>query len=236
MGQAIFTAAKDNADVVFCGGSSSQYLFDKDLNPRPFEDNEFISALNECDYIIDFSSPKANAQLKQSLNSCNSPKSVLIGTTGMDSLNHWQNSPHKVIFAPNTSIGVATLRTACANVAKTLAPLDFDIEICETHHRHKVDTPSGTALLIAEAIKEATGKKIVFNRSGERGKDEIGIVALRGGGVKGEHSVRFISELEEVEISHRAFDRKLFAKGALDLLGFFADKGAGIHTLSDLNL
>jgi 4-hydroxy-tetrahydrodipicolinate reductase len=99
-----------------------------------------------------------------------------------------------------------------------LAPLGFDIEITETHHRMKADAPSGTALLLADVIHSALpGSTIDFNRTGARKKNSIGVHSVRGGGIFGEHDIRLISDDEELSISHRAFSRALFAKGALSL-------------------
>jgi 4-hydroxy-tetrahydrodipicolinate reductase len=180
------------------------------------------------DLIIDFSSPAATKMLVKSLQN-SQDKVVLIGTTGLDDslklslMKAAKKGGHKVLIAGNTSLGIFTLAQRALETAKTLPPAGFDVEITETHHRMKVDAPSGTALLLAEVIKSSMpGSKIVFNRDGARKPNSIGLHSIRGGGVIGEHQVRFIADEEEVCLSHRAFSRALFAKGALSLASSIA--------------
>jgi 4-hydroxy-tetrahydrodipicolinate reductase len=175
------------------------------------------------DVIIDFSSPSATRMLVKSLQD-SKDKVVLIGTTGLDDklklslAKVAKRCGHKILIAGNTSLGIFTLAQRAIETARTLPSAGFDVEIIETHHRMKVDAPSGTALLLADVIKSAMpGSKIIFNRDGSRKPNQIGLHAVRGGGVIGEHEVRFIADEEEVSLSHRAFSRILFAKGALSL-------------------
>jgi 4-hydroxy-tetrahydrodipicolinate reductase len=182
------------------------------------------------DVIIDFSSPVATKMLVKSLQKSRA-KVVLIGTTGLDvslklSLDKVaKHGAHKILVAGNTSLGIFTLAQRALETARTLPQAGFDVEITETHHRMKVDAPSGTALLLAEVIKSSMpGSKIVFNRDGARKPNSIGLHSIRGGGVVGEHEVRFIADEEEVCLSHRAFSRALFAKGALSLASAIATR------------
>jgi 4-hydroxy-tetrahydrodipicolinate reductase len=175
------------------------------------------------DVVIDFSTPDGTRNLIKSL-SKETGKCVLIGTTGLDKKikSELQKvaraGDHKILVAGNTSVGVFTLAKLAVSAAKLLAPLGFDIEITETHHRMKADAPSGTALLLADVIQSALPSSVIeFNRRGTRKKNSIGIHSVRGGGVFGEHDIRLISDDEELSIGHRAFSRALFAKGALSI-------------------
>ena len=188
------------------------------------------AVIQGADIIIDFSSLKGVTSLLKSLSEARE-KLILIGTTGLtdkiktDLKNAARRGHHKILMTGNTSLGIATLAKLSVEAAKALDPAGFDIEITETHHRMKADAPSGTALLLADVIKKTLGDtKIVFNRSGKRSPRTIGIHAIRGGGVIGEHEVRFISDFEEVRLSHRAFSRALFASGALSLISVIDKK------------
>ena len=182
------------------------------------------------DIVIDFSIPSGTKALIKSLRSAKS-KVVLIGTTGLDETAKKEISKvaksggHRVLIAGNTSVGIFTLAKLAVSAAKTLTPLGFDVEITETHHRMKADAPSGTALLLADVMQRSIpGSAVVFNRKGPRKNNSIGIQSVRGGGVFGEHDIRLISDDEELSLSHRAFSRELFAKGALNLALEICDK------------
>ena len=115
----------------------------------------------------------------------------------------------------------------------------YDIEIVETHHNRKIDAPSGTALLLASSINEALGntKKYDFDRTSKRekrSKDEIGFSSIRGGNIVGEHTVSFFGEYETFEITHRAYSRGLFAKGALKGAKYIMGKKNGLYTMDDI--
>lgn len=181
------------------------------------------AVLSGVDIVVDFSTPAATKSLLQALKRCKK-KNVLIGTTGLDEKIRSElrkvakAGDHKILIAGNTSAGVFMLAKLAASAAKSLAPKGFDIEITETHHRMKLDAPSGTAIFLANVIQRTLpNSEIEFNRHGQRKKNSIGIQSVRGGGVFGEHEIRLISDDEEVNISHRAFSRTLFARGALNL-------------------
>lgn len=182
------------------------------------------SVLQGIDYVIDFSSIDGTRALMAGLSKVKE-RTVLIGTTGLTERDKAQITKvaktfrHKILIAGNTSLGVATLARVAKSAAEMLKSADFDIEIVEGHHRMKVDTPSGTALLIAKVIQHARPDlEVIINPSGKRKPNTIGIHAVRGGGIIGEHAVRFISTNEELSFGHRAFHRSLFANGAIQLL------------------
>jgi 4-hydroxy-tetrahydrodipicolinate reductase len=142
-----------------------------------------------------------------------------------------------VLWAPNTSIGVHVLKDLAAAAARALGP-GFDVEIVESHHRAKIDAPSGTAVALVAAVKAAReGLREVRGRDGDVGPrkdDEIGVLAVRGGDVIGEHTVMFLGQGERIEITHRATSRDLFARGALRAATFLAGKPAGRYTMADV--
>ena len=190
------------------------------LKPTP---SSLDAVMAGVDVVIDFSTPTGTKSLLKCLHKADR-KTVLIGTTGLDKKTKSdiqkvaRSGNHKILIAGNTSVGIFTLAKLAVAAAKSLTPLGFDIEITETHHRMKADAPSGTALLLAGVIKNAVSNYTIdFNRKGVRKKNSIGIHSVRGGGVFGEHEIRLLSADEEVSISHRAFSRALFAKGALNL-------------------
>ncbi len=193
--------------------------------------------ISGADLVVDFSSPEGNLKLFEYLSSNKvEGKAVLVGTTGLtdERKKLWSTlgSNNKVMVAANTSLGIITLISILGQVATRLK--DFDIEISETHHRNKKDAPSGTALLLADAIqKKRAGLYVNTDRNKLRDKNEIGVVSLRGGSVFGEHSVRFLSDEEELEFSHRALSRDLFAKGAIRLVQWLASQKNGSYTIYD---
>jgi 4-hydroxy-tetrahydrodipicolinate reductase len=145
-----------------------------------------------------------------------------------------------IVYARNMSVGVNVFLELVARAAETLRD-GYDVEIAETHHRHKVDAPSGTALALGERVAAARGRKLdelaVYARQGQTGPrvpGTIGFSVTRGGNVVGEHSVRFIGAEEEVEFSHRAADRKTFARGALRAARWVAGRAPGLYSMADV--
>jgi 4-hydroxy-tetrahydrodipicolinate reductase len=143
-------------------------------------------------------------------------------------------------MAANFSIGVNLCLVLLEQAARALGP-DFDIEVVEAHHRHKVDAPSGTALMMGEACARGAGRDLadcaVFERHGQTGArpaDAIGFATVRGGDVVGDHTVMFLGEGERVEISHRASSRANFARGALRAAAWLADKPAGLYSMREV--
>lgn len=137
------------------------------------------------------------------------------------------------------SLGVNTLLKLLQDAAKVLAPAGFDMEIVEKHHKHKLDAPSGTAIAMADSINEAMGNEYTYtyDRSGrrqERDPKEIGISAVRGGNIVGEHEVIFAGLDEVIEFKHTAYSKAVFAKGAVSAAKFLKGKGPGYYDMSDV--
>ncbi len=207
------------------------------------ENPSFAVDEDHGDVIVDFSAPDA---LRQSLDraiAANVP--ILVGTTGLkpehNAMIEEASNKVAVIYAPNTSLGVNLLKDLVEQAAARLGP-DWDIEILEMHHRHKVDAPSGTALMLAQAAAKGRGSTIQelgrFDRIGEhphaREAGTIGFASLRGGSVAGEHLVILATDGERVELGHRADSRKIFARGALAAARFLVGKPAGLYSMRDV--
>ncbi len=229
MGQELKKTLASRKDLVFAGGSDESAPVD----------------LHAADLYLDFSTPAGNSQLLDAFLSAKglARRSILVGTTGLqaDSQGLWRTfadkAGHSLLLAPNTSVGLLVVAKTAQTLARTLTDLHYDIEITETHHRHKKDAPSGTAKLLADAVHGSVKTLTpVFNRAGERGPNEIGISSVRGGGVFGEHEVRLIGDHDEVRLAHRAFSRQLFAEGALVLGRWLTHQKPGHYELMDVNL
>ena len=195
-----------------------------------------------ADVVIDFTSPAASVQ--HAALCAEAGKALLIGTTGMDAEQKQavkqsaEMTP--IVLAANTCVGV-NLCVALLETASRVIGDVTDIEIIELHHKHKVDAPSGTALLLGEAVARPLGKSLdkdgVFSRhgiTGERPEGCIGFSTIRGGDIAGEHTVMFIGESERIEITHRATDRKIFAKGALRAAIWLAGQSPGFYDMRDV--
>lgn len=195
-----------------------------------------------ADVLIDFSSPAA---LANNLAACAAAgKPILIGTTGLEPEHHALIDEAArsiaVLQTGNTSLGVNLIAALVRDAASRLGP-DWDIEIVEMHHRHKVDAPSGTALLLGEAA--AAGRNIRLEDNRESGRDgvtgarkpgAIGFAALRGGSVAGDHQVIFATDQERIEIGHRAENRAIFARGAVTAALWLAGRAPGRYAMSDV--
>ncbi|MES1932348.1 Dihydrodipicolinate reductase [Salinisphaera shabanensis T35B1] len=169
---------------------------------------------------------------------------MVIGTTGFDDtqLDQLNDAATKipVVFAPNFSAGVNLTLKLLETAAKALGD-DFDIEVVEAHHRHKVDAPSGTALRMGEVLADATGRDLsecaVYAREGHTGERErktIGFQTIRGGDIVGEHTVLFAGEGERVEITHKASSRQTFAGGAMRAAAWVSAQAAGRYDMNDV--
>jgi len=189
------------------------------------------------DVLVDFSAPAALPASLDRAVSAGIP--ILIGTTGLDETADARLSEASrqipVLYAPNTSVGVALLAVLVRRAAEVLGP-DWDVEITETHHRMKADAPSGTALLLGEAAAQGRGGEL----KAERGRDgtgltrqpgAIGFASMRGGTVVGEHDVLFLGPEERVILSHRAESRTIFARGALAAARFLVGRPAGLYSM-----
>lgn len=192
--------------------------------------------------VIDFSLPEATIN---NINRCVEMGAPLVlGTTGVgpEALQALKKAASHIpiVAAANFSVGITVLLRMAALAAKSLGP-GWDAEIFELHHRHKRDAPSGTALRIGKAVAKATGRDLeevgVFNRGGAdrpREDQEIAMVALRGGDSPGEHTLMFLGEGERLELTHRAGDRAIFARGAIRAAHWLADRSAGLYDMGDV--
>jgi 4-hydroxy-tetrahydrodipicolinate reductase len=206
------------------------------------KDGDLAALVAASDVLVDFSSPHA---LEANLDACvAASKPIVIGTTGLEERHHYliddAASDIAVLQTGNTSLGVNMLAALVKQAASQLGN-DWDIEIVEMHHRHKVDAPSGTALLLGEAA--AKGRNIDLKTHSERGRDgiigaratgAIGFASLRGGSVAGDHSVIFASDNERIELIHRAENRAIFAKGAVKAALWLVSQKAGRYGMDDV--
>lgn len=236
MGRAIATVAAE-AGLGICGGTDRDGS--GEIAPGIAITSDPLALAERSDVLIDFSVPGA---LSAHLDACIAArKPVLIGTTGLEAVHHAlidkaaQLIP--VLQTGNTSLGVNLLAALVEKAAVGLGN-DWDIEIVEMHHRHKVDAPSGTALLLGEAA--ARGRGIALAEHSERGRDgitgarasgAIGFAALRGGSVAGDHQVIFAAEGERIEIGHRAENRTIFARGAIKGAQWLIGRPAGRYDM-----
>lgn len=204
------------------------------LTPEVY--NKLSAITVEADAVVDFSHHSATETLCGYAIARNIP--LVIATTGQtgEEMTVIQTAAKAVpiFLSPNMSAGVAFLNAVVRKAAAFFS--DADIEIVERHHNRKVDSPSGTAKLLAETVSSATGGEIVYGRNGlsPRKKGEIGISAVRGGNVKGIHEVTFYSENETFTITHSAESRGMFAEGALTAALFLQGKKPGLYTMKDL--
>lgn len=195
-----------------------------------------------ADVLVDFSAPSAVQSHLQAARDAGTP--LVIGTTGLSpqhqSLIDEAAADIAILQTGNTSLGVTLLGILVREAAERLGP-DWDIEIMEMHHRHKVDAPSGTALLLGEAAAAGRGQSLLELRVdsraglvGARSEGTIGFASLRGGSVVGDHSVIFASDGERIELNHRGDDRSIFAKGAVRAAIWLAGKPAGRYRMGDV--
>lgn len=207
------------------------------------EDDRFTLDQDHGDVLVDFSAPDA---LRMSLDRAISASvPILVGTTGLQSEHHAMMEDAAksvaVIHAPNTSLGINLLRDLVEQATARLGS-EWDIEILEMHHRHKLDAPSGTALLLGQSAAKGRGSTLQelsrFDRIGERPHareaGSIGYASLRGGSVAGEHLVILAAEGERIELGHRADSRMIFARGALAAARFLFGKPAGLYSMRDV--
>ncbi len=196
-----------------------------------------------CDVAIDFTVPAVTQRHAQACAA--GGHALVVGTTGLDpgGLSALQAAARRVpvLYARNMSLGVTVLTELVRQAAALLGP-EFDAEITEAHHRDKKDAPSGTALQLGEALALARGRQLadvaVYSRprlaTAERPDGAIGFVSVRGGGIVGDHTVLLAGAEEMLELTHRATDRALFARGALRAASWLVSQPAGLHTLREV--
>lgn len=239
VGKLILEDLKETTDI-----SLSSVFVRNELNfsidPSVLVTTDIKSFLNGCDIVIDFSLPEACEALLEA--AIITPKPIVTGTTGLSThqLNLLKQASEKmpVLYATNMSLGVALLNKLVYQASAALE--GFDIEIVEMHHKHKKDAPSGTALTLGESAAQGRNldldKVRVSGRDGnigERSKDEIAVMALRGGDIVGRHTVGFYNDGEFIELNHTATSRNTFSKGAIRAASWLVDKEAGLYSISD---
>lgn len=237
MGQTIKSICEKDDNVTMVAGVDKYQGID---NPFPVYSN-----LNDCDtdfdVIIDFSNVSAIDGL---LDYCEkNKKPVVLCTTGLseEQLNRVNEVAKStaVLRSANMSLGINTLFDLCKKAASVFAEAGFDIEIVEKHHNQKLDAPSGTALALADAINEEMDNRYeyIYDRSQRREKraaNELGISAVRGGSIVGDHDVIFAGLDEVITISHTAYSKSVFAKGAVEAAKFLAGKEAGLYDMQNV--
>lgn len=237
MGQVISEIIEESESAVMAAGVDFK---DDGHNPYPVFKN-----LEDCnvdvDVIIDFSSSKATDRLLSYVTEKQIP--LVLCTTGLseEQLKKVEETSKKtaILRSANMSLGVNILLKLVNTAAKVLADADFDIDIVEKHHKLKVDAPSGTALALADAVNEALHNEYeyVYDRSQrriKRPKKEIGISAVRGGTIVGQHDVIFAGQDEVIEFHHTAYSKAIFGKGAVSAAIYLAGKPAGMYDMSDV--
>ena len=236
MGQILAKMVREDNDLTLVAGVDKS-ISDNKINCSEPVFASFSEVNIDVDIVVDFSHHSLTEDLIDFAKSKNLP--LVIATTGQSedekSLINEASKSIPVFFAANYSIGIAVLIKEAKNIAKIMK--DADIEIIETHHNRKLDAPSGTALKIAEGLKEVrTDSNLVLGRSGnkKREKNDIGINAIRLGNVVGIHEVLISTEHECLSIKHEAYDRGLFAEGAINAVKFMNGKKAGLYGMNDM--
>ena len=238
MGQTITKIVKEDADTQIVAGID---LFDGIQNEYPV-----FKSLADCnveaDVVIDFTAAPAVDAL---LDWCEEKKMpVVLCSTGLSEEQVKRATTESikktaVLKSANMSLGINVLLKLLKEAAAQFAPAGFDIEIVEKHHNLKLDAPSGTALALADSINEEMNGQYeyVYDRSQrrqKRDKKELGISAVRGGTIVGDHDVIFAGTDEVITFSHRAYSKAVFAKGAVEAAKFLAGKGPGLYDMSDV--
>ena len=237
MGQVISDLASKDPEVEIVAGID---IADKGNTSYPVFTDMYKCDV-DADVVIDFSSSKGTDKL---LEYCVDKKMPLVlCTTGLseEQLNkvHEASKTIPVLKSANMSLGINTIMKLLKEATKVLAPAGYDIEIVERHHNQKVDAPSGTALALADTINEQLDNEYEykFDRSGDRikrPKKEIGISAVRGGTIVGDHEVIFAGIDEVIEINHHAYSKAVFGKGAVQAAKFLAGKEPGMYDMSNV--
>ncbi|WP_313617746.1 4-hydroxy-tetrahydrodipicolinate reductase [Agrobacterium sp.] len=237
MGQKVVAAFQTDNRFVYLGGIGRPGSIGAGLLTRE-------EAIRIADVIVDFSTASAATALVEDCAKLGGP-AVIIGATGFDAEEEdriAKAARHIAILrSGNFSVGLNMLPQLVADISAKLQAATWDIEIVEAHHRHKVDAPSGTALMLGDAAAqgrgvdlETVGKNNRVGVTGARPDGEIGFAVVRAGGIVGEHSVIFASEEEVITISHSALGRGMFAKGVILASQWIAGKPAGEYSMADV--
>ncbi|WP_201576396.1 4-hydroxy-tetrahydrodipicolinate reductase [Psychrobacter sp. H8-1] len=251
MGRMLIEAVQDNSQTTLSaaierqgsslvGADAGEVAAIERLNVKIVDD--LVAAINDIDVLIDFSLPDAT---EQNMQTCAEHKvAMVIGTTGFSEQQEqvlFEASKHiAIVYAGNYSTGVNLSLKLLGMAAKAFGS-SADVEIIEAHHKHKIDAPSGTAYMMAEAVAEARGQNLkdvaIYGREGQTGAREagtIGIHAVRGGEIIGDHTVMFIADGEVVEITHRARARMTFAAGAVRAATWVIEQKTGQYNMQDV--
>ena len=251
MGRRIIALASDNPSIEVAAALEvkSNPLIGQDAGAVAGVGNLGVSisddvdeAIATSDVLIDFSSPEATIEHLRAV--CKAGKAMVIGTTGLSEAQKEEvvelTKKTKCLMAPNMSLGVNLLFNLVGKVAEALGDA-YDVEIVESHHNLKKDAPSGTAVKLAEVIASSLKRDLkevgVYGRHGivgARKPSEIGVMALRGGDIVGEHTIMFVTGGERLELIHRAHSRDAFAKGALQAAMWLYDKPNGLYDMRDV--
>jgi len=243
MGENLIKSGLSNKNTNIVGVFDVESIDKIFLNKFGLPENTSVSreeSFKEADVVIDFTSPKALFSFTESAVSNNT--CLVVGTTGLEK-DHFKlleqaGNSTKVFYAPNMSFGVNSFFNLARKAASHLK--NFDIEIIETHHRYKKDAPSGTAIKLGEEIAEElnyTKDQFNFDRQKniqERKNKEIGFSSIRGGNIPGEHKVIFHGDNESVELTHKAYNRKIFSDGAIDAAIWLSTKENGLYSFRDM--
>tara|TARA_Y100000588_G_C14010520_1_gene819764 strand:+ start:99 stop:908 length:810 start_codon:yes stop_codon:yes gene_type:complete len=251
MGQELVKEVINNKLTDFIGGFENP--IHKNLNNKIADligvdtkhvvSNDPKKVISDSDVIIDFTTPESTKQNVIIASKQNTP--IVIGTTGLDEEtieiinNASKNIP--ILQSSNMSIGVNLLFDLVKQTSSALKDTDYDIEISETHHKHKVDAPSGTAItlgkLAAESRKKNFQEVMILDRtisSSKRKTGSIGFAITRGGEVAGEHTVSFIGSNDRIDLIHKAHNRSIFVKGAIEAAIFIIKKDNGLYSIDDV--
>ncbi|MEK6219512.1 MAG: 4-hydroxy-tetrahydrodipicolinate reductase [Psychrobacter cryohalolentis] len=238
--QTILTAAIERQGSSLVGADAGEVAAVGRLDVKIVDD--LRSVINKIDVLIDFSLPVATEQNMQVCAEHN--VAMVIGTTGFNEQQEQvlakASEQVAIVYAGNYSTGVNLSLKLLGMAAKAFGT-DADVEVIEAHHKHKIDAPSGTAYMMAEAVAEARGQSLkdvaVYGREGQTGEREagtIGIHAIRGGEIIGDHTVMFIADGEVVEITHRARARMTFAAGAVRAATWIVQQSSGQYNMQDV--
>ncbi|WP_201558563.1 4-hydroxy-tetrahydrodipicolinate reductase [Psychrobacter sp. 72-O-c] len=251
MGRMLIEAVKDNPQTILSaaierqgsslvGADAGEVAAIGRLDVQIVDD--LAAVINDIDVLIDFSLPDATEQNMQVCAENN--VAMVIGTTGFNEQQEQvlveASKKIAIVYAGNYSTGV-NLSLKLLEMAAKAFGTDADVEIIEAHHKHKIDAPSGTAYMMAEAVAQARGQNLkdvaIYGREGQTGEREsgtIGIHAIRGGEIVGDHTVMFIADGEVVEITHRARARMTFAAGAVRAATWIVQQSAGQYNMQDV--
>ncbi len=251
MGKSILETAEEDPEIeIVAGVEHPDCIKHTDLGEAtgiPSYKNKILTSrleevISEGDVVVEFSGNPQAAVGHTRLASA-AGKAMVIGTTGFSEeekrIIEDLSKEIPIVLSPNMSVGVNLLFKIVELVTDVLKDKGFDVEITEIHHKFKKDSPSGTAVKLLDIIKDKLGiqeDNVKYGRKGisQRQKDEIGVFALRGGDVVGDHTVYFLGMGERLEITHRATSRKTFARGTLEAAKWIKNRGAGLYNMFDV--